>query len=276
VWEKCGAVPLTRVALKSNKVRHEVPVLAALQAQEGLTITEESPEVKKLRDLEDLNLFYCNILTANGFAGSNLRIDAPKRKSIVAVSKPNSLERQEAMAKASSAGATFQATGGGHLNSDDFFKAAELKARESKIKAMEELKRERENDCKDQWAALRLIKEKGELTFDTEKLFTLAEIKILLKWKKIRPTGTKKADLVRAYRDAPKPKIQVVWKRSKQAALNALKETNIDLQSTALGVAAKKMVRNLQNSMGTIDLETLKELESLIQQRKELDNPNAL
>jgi hypothetical protein len=276
VWKKCGSVPLTRSALKSNKVRHEVPVMAALQQQEGLTITVESPEIKKLQDLEELNMFYCNILTANGFAGSQLRIDAPKRKAIVAVSKPNSLERQEAMAKASSAGATFQATGGGHLNSDDFFKAAELKARENKIKAMEEIKKERDKYCKDQWAAIRLIKAKGELTYDTEKLFTLAEIKILLKWKKVKAIGTKKRDLIDAYRAAPKPPIQVIWKRSEQEALDALKNKEIGLESTALGTAMKRVVKTLQNSFGNLDEDSLKELEALIQSRREQNNPNAL
>jgi hypothetical protein len=123
VWKKCGAVPLTRSALNSNKVRHKVPVMAALEHQEGLTITNNLPEILKLQELEALNHFYCGILISNGFDGTELRLNAPKRKSIVVILKPNSLECQEAMRKASSVGATFQATGGGHLNSDNFFKA---------------------------------------------------------------------------------------------------------------------------------------------------------
>jgi hypothetical protein len=277
VWAKCGAVPLTRLAIKSNKVRHEVPVMAALEHQEGLTITVESPEIQKLQELDDLNLFYCNILNCSGFAGSKLRMEAPKRRLIVAISKPNSMERQLAMKKATSAGATFQATGGGHLNSNDFFKAAELKARESKLKALEEVKKDRDKYCKDQWAAIRLIRAKGELTLDTEKLFTMPEIKTMLKWKKIRPSGTKKRELVQAYTEAPKPPIQPIWKRSEQQAMDALREDeNVPLQSTALGAAANRMVRNLKNSMGYIDADALKELEAIIQARKELDNPNAL
>jgi hypothetical protein len=276
VWEKCGAVPLTRSAMKSNKVRHEVPVLAALAPQEGLTVTVESPEIRKLQELEDLNRFYCAILDANGFDGSKLRLDAPKRKSVVAVSKPNTVERQQAMKKAGSAGATFQATGGGHLNSDDFFKAAELKARENKLKAMEDLKKEREKYCRDQFAAIRLIKAKGELTWETEKHFTLAEIKIMLKWKKIKPSGTKKRDLVLAYIETPKPPIQVVWKRSEQAAMDALRAENIPLEWTALGVAANRLVKTLKNSIASLDAEALKDLQAIIEARKELDNPNAL
>jgi hypothetical protein len=274
-WAKCGAVPLTRLAVKSNKVRHEVPVMAALEQQEGLT-SMDTPEVRKLIALDRLNLYFTNMLSANGFDGSKLRMEAPKRKTIVAVSKPNTLERQQAMRKATSAGQTFHATGGGHLNSDDFFKAAELKAREGKIKAMEEMKRERDKYCKDQWAALRLIKAKGELTMETEKNFTLAEIKLLLKWKKIKPTGTKKRDLVDAYRNAPKPKIQVIWKRSEEAELEALKSTDVSLESTALGAAAKKMIQNLKNSMGALHQDDLKELKAIMDARQELDIPNAL
>jgi hypothetical protein len=37
VWEVCGVVPLTRLAIQSSKVRHEVPVMAALETQEELT-----------------------------------------------------------------------------------------------------------------------------------------------------------------------------------------------------------------------------------------------
>jgi hypothetical protein len=276
VWKVCGAVPLTRSAMQSDKVRHEVPVMAALEPQEGLTTSLDSPEIQKLQDLDDQNKSYCDFLSARGFDGSKLRMEAPKRKLIVAVSKPNTLARQVAMKKASSAGATFHATGGGHLNSDDYFKAAELKARENQVKAMEEIKKEREKYCKDQWAALRLIKAKGELTWDTVSRFTIFEIKILLKWKKVKATGTKKRDLVEAYTEAPKPIIQPMWKPSEQAKLDALKDTNVSLESTALGAAAKKMVKNLQNSMGNLDAEALKELEAIIQARRELENPNAL
>jgi hypothetical protein len=278
VWKECGAVPLTRSAMHSNKVRHEVPTFGALTVQEGLTdiSTERGRAVQKLKQLDAHNLFYCKVLTDNGYDGNKLRKEAPKRKTNVAVSMPNTLERQQAMKKASSAGQTFHATGGGHLNSDDFFKAAELKARENKVKAMEEIKKERAKYCNNQWAAIRLIKAKGELTLETEKRFTLLEIKAMLKWKKIKPTGTKKRDLVEAYMGAPKPKIQTIWSRSEEAALEALKVTDFTLQSTALGDAVKRMAKNLQNSLGNLDEASLKELESIIQARKDLENPNAL
>jgi hypothetical protein len=59
-------------------------------------------------------------------------------------------------------------------------------------------------------------------------------------------------------------------------ALDALKETFIPLQSTALGEAAKKMVQNLQLSMGNLDADSLRDLAAIVQARQKHDNPNAL
>jgi hypothetical protein len=255
-------------------VRHQVPLYAALNDDPLLTDNEE---IRKLKELDNLNCYYCQILATNGFDGKPFRITAPKRTTTIAVSKPNTQERRDALKKASTAGQTFHATGGGHLNSDDFFLAAAAKARDHEVKAMEEIKKNRKRYCDDQWAALRLIKAKGELTFETASRFSLAETKTMAKWKKIKPTGTKKSDLVEAYTNAPKPKIKPVWQPSEEAKLDALKDpSNITLQSTALGVAMKKMVRTLQNSFGDLDVDSLKELEALLQAKKEQDNPNAL
>jgi hypothetical protein len=273
-WLKCGSIPLTRLVLRSQAVRHQVPLYAALNDDPLLTDNEE---IRKLKELDNLNCYYCQILATNGFDGKPFRITAPKRTTTIAVSKPNTQERRDALKKASTAGQTFHATGGGHLNSDDFFLAAAAKARDHEVKAMEEIKKNRKRYCDDQWAALRLIKAKGELTFETASRFSLAETKTMAKWKKIKPTGTKKSDLVEAYTNAPKPKIKPVWQPSEQAKLDALKDpSNITLQSTALGVAMKKMVRTLQNSFGDLDVDSLKELEALLQAKKEQDNPNAL
>jgi hypothetical protein len=99
----------------------------------------------------------------------------------------------------------------------------------------------------------------------------------LLKWKKVKATGTKKQDLIKAYRAAPKPPIQVIWKCSEQAVLDALKDpSQISLQSTALGVAMKKMIKTLQNLLGDLDQEPLKELQVMLLAKQEREIPNAL
>jgi hypothetical protein len=274
-WLKCGAVPLTRTALKARAVRHEIPVMAALNDDTGLT---DSVEIRKLKELDQMNCYYCQILATAGFNGEPFRIEAPTRKKIVAVSKPNSLERIEALRKATTAGGMFHATGGGHINSDDFFKAAESKARDARIKAMEDIKKERMTYCDSQFAAIRLIQKKGELTHETVKNFTMDEIKKMLRWKRIKPSGTLKRDLVQAYIDTPKPqRIQTIWSRREEAELVALKNKgNITLETTALGVAAIKMMKTLQNSMVSLDQSSCNELQAMMEAKKERDNPNAL
>ena len=49
---------------------------------------------------------------------------------------------------------------------------------------MEDKKKERKKYCDEQRGAILLIRQMGELTSLNEKLFTLPEIKMLLKWKK--------------------------------------------------------------------------------------------
>jgi len=113
-WKKCGAVPLTRLPLESSQVRHELTF-------EG---NVDSKESQRLRDLAQANQIHCDILTTNGFYGGALNKGAPKmKKKLSAVSVPQSKERITAIRNAKASGQLFHATGGRHLNSDDFFQA---------------------------------------------------------------------------------------------------------------------------------------------------------
>ena len=67
VWHKCGAVPLTRLPLLSKGVRHEVPIGAA-----ALQVQSVAPEVLRLKNIESLNHFYCDVLTSSGYDGAKL------------------------------------------------------------------------------------------------------------------------------------------------------------------------------------------------------------
>ena len=55
--------------------------------------------------------------------------------------------------------------------------------------------------CAKQKGAVLLIKKKGELTHDTEKDFAIPEVKMLLKWKKVKAVSTKKIQPLK--RDRP-------------------------------------------------------------------------
>ena len=261
VWKKCGSVPLTRSVLQADGVRREVPVGAAAAMMVG---EEEDSEIQLLRDLEKRNQCFCSILTGAGYDGSRLIKKAPTRETHVAVTMAHSKERIAALKKASAAGQMFFATGGKHLNSKEFFQAKESKSREELIKTMEGKKEARRIYCKEQKESVLMIKRKGELTRLTEKDFAIAETKHLLKWKKITIKATTKRKMADAHIAAPKPKIQKVWCRSEEASLNRLKELNIPLKETALGVAASQMAKAMTNNLAILDTPTKDSLRSAL------------
>jgi hypothetical protein len=186
----------------------------------------------------------------------------------------------KAIREAKTAGQMFYATGGRHINSDEFFKARELKMREPQIKAMEDLKQKKIAYCDTQVAAVRLIKQKGELTWDREKLFTVKDIDTLLKWKKVKPNSKRKKDLIEAYCDAPKPKMQATWCRMEEAALQRLKNEVLSLKETAVGVATNQMARAVTNNLSNLDSDSIAALRlaigNLDQEQREEEGPNVI
>ena len=163
-WKKCGSVPLTRAPVFAKDVRREVPVGHAAAVGASLPSTED-PELEKLKSMESMNQFYCGVLDSNGYDGSKLRKDAPKRKTHVAVTQEHSAERVLAIKKAKTAGQMFYATGGSHVNSDSFFRARALASRSHEIKELEEKKTQRGKYCKEQRAAVMMLKSKGDLNY---------------------------------------------------------------------------------------------------------------
>jgi regulator of sigma D len=270
-WKKCGAVPLTRSSLGSNKVRHEVPI-AGLELQ----ALSEDPEVELLKQIEQSNQQFCNELTDYGCDGSFLSIKAPVRKKTAGMMVKNSKERIIALKRATTAGQNFHTTGGGHLNSDEFFRAQELRARESKIKLMEEAKKERKKYCEKQFKAGFIIRKKGDLTLENQKDFTAPEIKILCAWKKIKTTLTKKKDLIELYVDTLKPKPQKSWTRGEEAALEHLKNDNVPMSETLLGTATMEMMESVGNGLQNASEDAINKLHAAIQAHKERSIPNTL
>jgi hypothetical protein len=180
------------------------------------------------------------------------------------VTEPHSQDRVNAIKKAKTAGQMFYATGGKHLNTDEFFKATALKERDKELVVMEAAKALRLKMIAEQRAAGMLIRSKGELTSKTFKDFKVPEIKILLKWKGAKPVSSRKADIVEAYITAKKPPIVKSWKRSEEAALLANKEQTVALKDTALGVATTQMARAVTNNLAQLDEESLATLKSAL------------
>jgi hypothetical protein len=256
-------------------VRHEVPTGRAAEI-ELATENPEDEQVTQLRRIEGMNCFYCDVLDANGFDGSVLLLKAPVRETYVAVTEPHSKARVKAIMKAKTAGQMFFATGGRHVNSNEFFQARELASREAEIKVMEDEKKARSKYCQEQFAAVKLIKAKGDLNWQSHKRFTNDDMKLLLKWKKVKPTSQRKNDLIQAYVDAPKPPIKIAWKRSEQAKLDALLEQNVDVRETALGVATKQMANAVTNNLANLDTPTRLLLKRKLDEYHENKAPNAI
>ena len=271
-WRKCGAVPLTRLPLKSSGIRREVPVGAAAAHQSEAEAND--PAIETLRRLDDMNQFFCDVLLSNGMDGTLLRKEAPKRETYVAFTQAMSEDRVKAIKKAQTTGQLFFATGGRHTNSDEFFKARELKRREPEIKRMELLKKEKGKCCHGHLAAIKLLKSKGELTWLREKDFTIAEIDILLKWKQVKPKSKRKMDLIQSYVDAPKPKVPKGWGWQEEEALKKLKSETMTMKDTAVGVATTQMARAVTNNLAQLDTPTRKQLKQSLNQYEEDNGPN--
>ena len=130
---------------------------------------------------------------------------------------------------------------------------------------MEEAKTARKKYCTKQFAAITMIKKKGELTWDRERSFTRAEILTLCNWKKVQmKSNAKKRELVDAYVDAPKPKIQTIWSRSEEAALQKLKDEVVELKATEIGVTTPQMARAVTNNLANLDSDSISALKAAI------------
>ena len=157
----------------------------------------------------------------------------------------------------------FYATGGRHLNSNEFFKARALAERDQRIKELEQRKKALQAVENLDNAATALLQAKGNLTDETAKNFTVADIKLLLKWKKVKPTSSKKIDLLTAYYNHPSPNTlapREQWTDADEIELVALRSDNINMRDTALGVATTQMARAVTLNLKNLDADTRAEL----------------
>ena len=126
VWKKLGFYPFTRAYLLDAKVKHAVVLRA-----DGSIDIEANPQSTILIEIEKENKEAVAKINQLGGDGKHLSIEAPKlsaHRKKIAVTVPNTCERQDAIGRvSSSAGAQFYANAGGVINSDDFFIATKRK-----------------------------------------------------------------------------------------------------------------------------------------------------
>jgi len=226
------------------------------QEVDGLNAGNSSNKAElKLKELERWNHHCCDLLTANGCCGMQLKMDAPVRKTTPAIMVANTKERIKAIRYAKSSGQMFYATGGQHLNSDDFFRARALAEREGQASSLKKKKALLIESIALDREANSLLQEKAfDLTVATEKNFRLPECKLLCKWKKCKLISTlTKPECVLAYVAAPRPAPPEPWTEEDENKLLAITSDEIDLKDTALGVAAKQMAAAVTQNMGKLD-----------------------
>ena len=190
-------------------MKHEV-----LELPDGTLDVDADPLTSKLLQIERLNRAAVSFLVANGYDGTVFSKCAPRQhrsQRNIAVTAPRSRERQDRLAKASTASGRFVTTGGEHLNSDDWFittertsRVAMVKDLEAKKKAYEEAKK-REDNAK---AIIEKYRSKDkDITNPTHaEQLTATELKTLYKWKHGKNVPQK---------DSQKPKVLADWLATK-------------------------------------------------------------
>jgi hypothetical protein len=173
-------------------------------------VIHEEEGVESLKALERMNEFYCVIRWRSPLH------KAPTRSLYVAITEPHSEARVLAIKNAKTAGHMFHATAGQHLNSDEFFKARALAKREGRIKDLLAKKKLNNAAVVLEGMVTALLTVKGNPSEETGRNYTVPELKLLLKWKKVKPTSTKKDDLIHAFANHPPPPNAVPWSDDKE------------------------------------------------------------
>ncbi|CAB9503999.1 expressed unknown protein [Seminavis robusta] len=199
------------------------------------------------------------------YAGDRLRITAPKRSikqfergESVTVAHPH--EHLRALAACTTHGATFHQTKGDMINSDEFFQSKMMEQRDADIKA---LKQKKENTMALQKAkdeADAIIAEKGEPTTENMKEFSATELDILHKYKFGKKGQGKKADVLKAYLEAPPPLKIVPWSPEDEEELRRLETDEIPLEDTALATAVHQQAAAVGNNINMLSLDERRKL----------------
>jgi len=266
-WKKCGAVPLTREALHSDKVRHETIV-----NRDGSTNTDIDPMSAALVQMEMSNHMSCDFLSTMGYDGSQLRIDAPKQSAKkFEITVPNSKERVEAIQRAKTAGQLFHATHGHHLNSDDFFRARAKTDRETEKKTLLAQKKVLLRNKQRKLKAMAVRAKKGdpiEGNKEHNDKFLAPELLALATWKLGKePKDKKIASLMPLCTNTPDPIDRPEWSTQQEARLQELENTDIQFEDTALHVALKQNAKSIKNNIDNLDADAAADLLQALQQK---------
>ena len=273
IWGDIGLYPFTRKCLEDNNVKHEIVTL-----EDGTIDVDADPLAVKLLEIEDLNSRSTSFLDLNGLKGSILKISAPrldKSKTMIGVTAPQSRARQDLLAKASTAGSRFYATGGEMLNSDDFFIAHERKERSEEAQRMKDRKKEctalnvHESEAKTVIEKLRVTKNKDAYTDEGAKALDVSGLKVLYKWKygKGPKSGMNKIHLLAAWNAAKTltDDESKIWTAEDEVELHRLDNEVIKMSDTEVGRQTGKVLDDAIAVLSICSHDQLKQLKTAIQ-----------
>jgi hypothetical protein len=227
-WAKVGAAPLSMKCLEDEKVRKSI----------GDGDEEWERGLRELQNANDLATF---LLTRGGYNGDLLKAKLKATDEPRVLTRPHTKERVELLAKATTHGTKWMATGGSHLMTENFFKYVEVPRRENEIKAMEMNKSERiKGEQLRQDTEAILVARSDALTNMQYNVMNTTELETLLKWHNVpKATKEKKASMVARWatiwEGGQKPPFFEVWTDVDEAKLEELKAMNIDMSQTAVG-----------------------------------------
>ena len=116
-WAKVGAAPLSMKCLEDEKVRKSI----------GDGNEEWERGLRELQNANDLATF---LLTRGGYNGDLLKAELKATDEPRVLTRPHTKERVELLAKATTQGTKWMATGGSHLMTEDFFISQSSTSRE--------------------------------------------------------------------------------------------------------------------------------------------------
>ena len=190
-WEKAGAIPLTRAALKNKAVRSETTGENQSQVETFyddatsdamVSLIQVDAVENCLENLEARNHACVAMLNINGWNGDALKRDAPRKNNTKCRSVAQTMSNEDKVKNLSKGekthGTIYHYTGGEHLTSDIFFQSLELEERRRKKAEDKRITNENKKLFQCQETA-REIEAKGK---DDDKL-NGDELTILLKWK---------------------------------------------------------------------------------------------
>ena len=216
----------------------------------------------------------CAFLNAYNCKGEVFRKDAPRvNVATFKVTVPHSRERQDLLAKASTAGKRYKATHGEHLNSDDFFIAAERTERLAETQILQKKKKAfddaRVREAKANKVIAELKANKGIDVYATMNGVRVSELKILVHWKLGVQTAVPatKQLLIIAWNEAKNngPKnLPKAWTYQDEEELTRLETQEITLTETAVGKKAGELVSSLAAGIGHLSAEQIRGIKALL------------